>query len=48
MQRMQPYFLPPKLEKHKGMKTLFVDLDETLVHSSFIPVDNPNYILPVL
>lgn len=46
-QRMKPKFLPPQTEKHKGMKTLFVDLDETLVHSSFVPLSNPDYVLPV-
>ncbi|KXZ46724.1 hypothetical protein GPECTOR_41g689 [Gonium pectorale] len=28
-------------------KTLVLDLDETLVHSSFKPIPNPDYILPV-
>lgn len=27
--------LPPQQERHKGRKTLILDLDETLVHSSF-------------
>ena len=31
----------------KGMKTLVLDLDETLVHSSFKPVPNPDIILPI-
>ena len=30
-----------------GRKTLVLDLDETLVHSSFTPVDNPDLVLPV-
>ena len=30
-----------------GKKTLVLDLDETLVHSSFKPVDNAHIILPV-
>lgn len=30
-----------------GKKTLVLDLDETLVHSSFKPIDNPDIILPV-
>ncbi|KAJ3272450.1 hypothetical protein HDV01_005519 [Terramyces sp. JEL0728] len=30
--------LPPQDEKHKGKKLLVLDLDETLVHSSFKPV----------
>ncbi len=28
-------------------KTLVLDLDETLVHSSFEIVENPDYIIPV-
>lgn len=31
----------------KFKKTLVLDLDETLVHSSFRPVDNPTFIIPV-
>ena len=45
--RNGPFFLPPQNKIHEGMKTLFVDLDETLVHSSFVPVQNADYILPV-
>jgi TFIIF-interacting CTD phosphatase-like protein len=30
-----------------GKKTLVLDLDETLVHSSFDVVDHPDYIIPV-
>ena len=30
-----------------GKKTLVLDLDETLVHSSFKPIPNPDYIIPV-
>ncbi len=30
-----------------GKKTLILDLDETLVHSSFKPVDNADIVLPV-
>jgi RNA polymerase II subunit A small phosphatase-like protein len=40
-------FIPPLLESDKGKKTLVLDLDETLVHSSFKPVPNPDYIIPV-
>jgi len=32
--------LPPQLPHHEGKKTLVLDLDETLVHSSFKEVDN--------
>jgi RNA polymerase II subunit A small phosphatase-like protein len=31
----------------EGLKTLVLDLDETLVHSSFKPIPNPDYIIPV-
>ena len=30
-----------------GKKTLVLDLDETLVHSSFRPVPSPDYVIPV-
>jgi len=30
-----------------GKKTLVLDLDETLVHSSFKPIPNPDFIIPV-
>ena len=32
----------------QGLKTLLIDLDETLVHSSFTEVPNPDFILQVL
>ena len=31
----------------RGRKTLVLDLDETLVHSSFKPPKNPDIVLPV-
>jgi len=31
----------------KGRKCLVLDLDETLVHSSFKPVPNPDYVVPI-
>ncbi|OQR86927.1 NLI interacting factor-like phosphatase [Achlya hypogyna] len=31
----------------EGKKCLVLDLDETLVHSSFKPIHNPDYIIPV-
>jgi hypothetical protein len=40
-------FIPPLAEADVGKKTLVLDLDETLVHSSFKPVPNPDYIIPV-
>lgn len=46
-----PDFLPPQREKDKGKKTLVLDLDETLVHSSFKPPTRrerpPNLVLDV-
>lgn len=40
-------FIPPMEPQDLGKKTLVLDLDETLVHSSFKPVPNPDYIIPV-
>ena len=37
--------MPPAPQPHR--KCLALDLDETLVHSSFQPVDCANYIIPV-
>ena len=31
----------------RGRKTLVLDLDETLVHSQFNVIKNPDYIIPV-
>lgn len=31
----------------RGKKTLVLDLDETLVHSSFKPISDPDHIIPV-
>lgn len=39
--------LGPKLRKHQNKKTLVLDLDETLVHSSFKPPEQPDIVLPV-
>lgn len=36
-----------KREEDLDKKTLVLDLDETLVHSSFKPIPNPDYIIPV-
>lgn len=40
-------YLPPQNAANRGRKTLVLDLDETLVHSSFQPVDNVDIVLPV-
>jgi len=42
-----PSLLGPKAPEFKGKKTLVLDLDETLVHSTFEPVANPDLVLPV-
>ncbi|KAJ7287601.1 protein phosphatase [Mycena rebaudengoi] len=39
--------LPPIAPEHIGRKCLVLDLDETLVHSSFKPIPQPDYIVPV-
>jgi len=41
-----PLLPPPSLEL-AGKKCLVLDLDETLVHSSFKPIPNPDFIIPV-
>lgn len=41
------YLLPPQKGPNVGKKTLVLDLDETLVHSSFKPVPNADFIIPV-
>ncbi len=41
------HLLGPQVEPNVGRKTLVLDLDETLVHSSFKPVDNADIVLPV-
>eukprot|EP00730_Choanoeca_flexa_P017701 TRINITY_DN8557_c0_g3_i1.p1 TRINITY_DN8557_c0_g3~~TRINITY_DN8557_c0_g3_i1.p1 ORF type:complete len:239 (+),score=29.97 TRINITY_DN8557_c0_g3_i1:224-940(+) len=41
------YDLLPKLASGDQRKTLVLDLDETLVHSSFRPVPNADYVLPI-
>jgi hypothetical protein len=35
--------LPPQTKRSKGKICLVLDLDETLVHSSFKPVENPDF-----
>ena len=39
--------LGPQPEKNKGMKTLVLDLDETLVHSQFTAIKHPDFVIPV-
>jgi len=41
------YLLPPQAAHDTGKKTLVLDLDETLVHSSFKPIPNADFIIPV-
>eukprot|EP01125_Pyxidicula_operculata_P002048 TRINITY_DN12009_c0_g1_i1.p1 TRINITY_DN12009_c0_g1~~TRINITY_DN12009_c0_g1_i1.p1 ORF type:complete len:364 (-),score=81.46 TRINITY_DN12009_c0_g1_i1:108-1199(-) len=41
------HLLPPIPESKKGKKCLVLDLDETLVHSSFKPVEGCDFIIPV-
>ncbi|KAG6917440.1 hypothetical protein DXG01_002526 [Tephrocybe rancida] len=44
--REQP-LLPPLLPEHAGRKCLVLDLDETLVHSSFKAVQQADFVVPV-
>lgn len=37
----------PQAPHDSGKKTLVLDLDETLVHSSFRPIPSPDYVIPV-
>jgi len=39
--------LGPRQGKHKNMKCLVLDLDETLVHSSFKQIPKPDFLVPV-
>ncbi|KAJ3194679.1 hypothetical protein HDU82_002369 [Entophlyctis luteolus] len=43
----QPYLLPLLNPADYGKKCLVLDLDETLVHSSFKAVPNPDFIIPI-
>ena len=40
-------FLKPQSDKNRGKKTLVLDLDETLVHSKFQQVKNPDHVISV-
>ena len=39
--------LPPQNDLHQGKKTLVLDLDETLVHSTFEPTDDSDLVVRV-
>jgi RNA polymerase II subunit A small phosphatase-like protein len=41
------YLLPPLQPGEKGKKCLVLDLDETLVHSSFKPIPNPDFVISI-
>lgn len=41
------YLLPPISEENKNKKCLVLDLDETLVHSSFSPIPHADFVLSV-
>jgi len=43
----QRYLLPPVLHQDMHKKCMVIDLDETLVHSSFKPISNADFIVPV-
>ncbi|OZC12609.1 hypothetical protein X798_00240 [Onchocerca flexuosa] len=47
MQLPDKLLLPPVRPCDGDKKCLIIDLDETLVHSSFKPVKNPDFIIPV-
>ncbi|CEG50485.1 nuclear lim factor interactor-interacting protein cleavage-specific form [Plasmopara halstedii] len=44
---LRPSLLPPLSPTDSNKKCLVLDLDETLVHSSFKPTDNYDFIIPV-
>jgi len=43
----EKYLLPPHRKQDVGRKCVVIDLDETLVHSSFKPINNADFIVPV-
>ncbi|XP_064598080.1 CTD small phosphatase-like protein [Liolophura sinensis] len=43
----EKYLLPPVLHQDMTKKCVVIDLDETLVHSSFKPISNADFIVPV-
>ena len=47
LNEIEKYLLPPKSQQYINKKTLVLDLDETLVHSSFTPFKKNDIILEV-
>jgi len=45
--KSQKFLMEPMAPDMKGRKTLVLDLDETLVHSSFRPVPGPDFIISI-
>jgi len=45
--KSQKFLMTPIPPEMKGRKTLVLDLDETLVHSSFRPVPGPDFIISI-
>eukprot|EP00826_Nyctotherus_ovalis_P055717 TRINITY_DN7429_c0_g1_i1.p1 TRINITY_DN7429_c0_g1~~TRINITY_DN7429_c0_g1_i1.p1 ORF type:complete len:529 (-),score=145.11 TRINITY_DN7429_c0_g1_i1:141-1727(-) len=43
----EQWLLPPIKDELKGRKTLVLDLDETLIHSSFQEIPNADFLIPV-
>ncbi|WAR09599.1 CTDSL-like protein [Mya arenaria] len=43
----EKYLLPPIRPQDSSKKCVVIDLDETLVHSSFKPISNADFIVPV-
>jgi RNA polymerase II subunit A small phosphatase-like protein len=43
----QKFLMGPQAPECKGLKTLVLDLDETLVHSSFRPVPGPDFVISI-
>jgi Dullard-like phosphatase family protein len=43
----QKFLLGEQSERVRGKKCLVLDLDETLVHSCFQPIPNPDFVIPI-